>query len=163
MKRQGSGSPKKRKPSKAKASGQRPKKVDQGKRGLLRKAAYIVPVVAVAGYFTFGYLQSAVAEADLSKIGNGKPAIVQIHDPQCPLCRKLQEQTRSVLSNYDDDKFTYLVANIKTKKGAEFAGQYGVPHVTLLLFDKSGKMVQIVRGPTNESILEGALSAHLKL
>lgn len=162
MKRQGGPAPKRRKPNKKVKVKTNAGTPDQDKRGFLRNAAMVLPIVAVGGYFTFAYLDAAVAEADLSKVGNGKPSIVQIHDPQCGLCKTLQDQTRNVLSQFDEDKFEYMVANIKTKKGAEFAGKYGVPHVTLLLFDKRGKLIQIVRGPTNESIIEGALSAHLK-
>jgi hypothetical protein len=162
MKRKGSSAPKRRKPSKKAPSKSNAARVDKSKRGFLRTAAVGLPVVALGGYFTFAYLQSAVAEADLSKVGNGKPSIVQIHDPQCALCATLQDQTKNVLSRFDDSKYEYLVANIKTHKGAMFAGKYGVPHVTLLLFDKRGKLIQIVRGPTNESIIDGALSALLK-
>ena len=162
MKRKGGSAPKRRKPSKKAPAKSSAARVDQGKRGFLRTAAMVLPVVAIGGYFTFSYLQSAVAEADLTKVGNGKPSIVQIHDPQCGLCKTLQDQTRSALSRFDEDKYEYMVANIKTHKGAQFAGKYGVPHVTLLLFDKRGKLIQIVRGPTTESIIDGALSALIK-
>lgn len=116
MKRQGGAAPKRRKASKKAKAKTSASQIDHGKRGFLRKAAIVLPVVAVGGYFTFAYLQSAVAEADLSKVGNGKPSIVQIHDPQCALCKTLQDQTRSVLSRFDENKFEFLVANIKPKR-----------------------------------------------
>ena len=86
---------------------------------------------------------------------------MQIHDPQCPLCLTLQRQTRSALAGYDDAGYTYLVANITTDSGYAFANQYGVSHVTLLLFDAAGKMVETVRGPIETAPLESILARHI--
>ncbi|MEM7441503.1 MAG: thioredoxin family protein [Pseudomonadota bacterium] len=129
---------------------------------LARNAAIAVPVVGVAGFFSVRSVQATICEADLTKIGQGKPAIVQIHDPGCQLCRTLQKQTRRALRAYEDHSFTFLVANITTAEGGELAARYGVPHVTLLLFDGDGKMVQVVRGPTDSGTLEAELKAHMR-
>ncbi|SDW36127.1 thioredoxin family protein [Litoreibacter albidus] len=127
---------------------------------LMRNAAIAVPILGIAGYLVMDSVQASAAEADLSKIGGGKLSVVQIHDPQCPLCRTLQKQTRKALKSFEEDEFTFLVANIKTPRGAEFAAQYGVPHVTLLLFDRRGEMVEIVRGPIASDALQNVLQAH---
>lgn len=129
---------------------------------LARNTAIAVPVVGVAGFFSVRSVQARMCEADLSKIGKGKPAIVQIHDPNCQLCRTLQKQARRALNAYDDEKFTYLVADVTTVAGSTFASRYGVPHVTLLLFDGTGNMVQVVRGPAETKAVETILSAHMR-
>lgn len=137
----------------------------QGRRRFLRfvrNGAISLPVLAGVGYFSVQSVQASICEADLTKIGQGKPSIVQVHDPQCPLCRTLQRQTRKALKSFDSDSFTFLVANIKTLDGSSFAARYGVPHVTLLLFDASGEMVQIVRGPSDTDSLRTIFEAHLK-
>ena len=121
-----------------------------------------LPVLAGAGYFSVQSVQATICEADLTKIGDGKLSVVQIHDPQCQLCQTLQRQTRKALKSFDDDEFTFLVANVKTLSGSTFAAKYGVPHVTLLLFDRRGKMVQIVRGPSDAESLRNILEAHSK-
>lgn len=126
-----------------------------------RNAAIALPVLGVAGYFSVQSVQATICEADLSKIGNGRPAIVQIHDPSCQLCTTLQRQSRKVLRNFEDGTYEFLVANIKTADGGAFAAKYGVPHVTLLLFDERGEMVQVVRGPTTPDNLERVFSGHL--
>ena len=114
------------------------------------------------GYYSVQSVQATICEADLSKIGQGTPSIVQIHDPQCPLCQDLQRQTRRALKGFDDDELTYLVANVKTEQGSAFAAYHGVPHVTLLLFDGAGEMVQVIRGPNNADVLRDMFDAHLK-
>ena len=113
------------------------------------------------GYWGAAAFVRTVNESDLSRIGQGRPAIVQIHDPQCTLCLTLQKQTRSALAAYDQDSFEFLVANINSRSGRELATRHGVPHVTLLLFDGSGKMMRVVRGPTSEQNVKNSISAFL--
>lgn len=132
------------------------------KTNFTRRALIALPVVAIAGYFTATQVQAIMSESDLSKINSGKPSIVQIHDPQCSMCRTLQNQTRKALKAYDDDTFEYLVANIRSEDGLAFSSKYGVSHVTLLLFDAKGEMVEIVKGPTDMDTLRRAFDAHLK-
>ncbi len=83
---------------------------------------------------------------DLSKIGEGTPTIVQIHDPSCPLCRRLMGNTRTALDGRDN--VVYRVADVTTTEGKQFQQQYNVPNVTLLLFNGKGKLVDTVRGVT---------------
>lgn len=61
---------------------------------LLRNLAIAAPVVGVAGFFSIRSVQATICEADLTKVGNGLPTIVQIHDPNCQLCAVLQNQNR---------------------------------------------------------------------
>ncbi len=129
---------------------------------LLRNSIIGAAVIGGAGYYSVNSIQASMNEADLSRIGNGRPAVVQVHDPQCSLCRTLQSQTRDVLADFEDDRYEYLVANIKTQKGSVLASKYGVPHVTLLLFDPNGKMVQIVRGPTSTASLKNHITVHIQ-
>lgn len=138
---------------------------DQKKRKtlrLLRNLAIATPVVGVAGFFSVQSVQATICEADMTKIGKGRAAVVQIHDPQCQLCAALQKQTRRAMKSFDEDSYRFLVANINTADGGAIAARYGVPHVTLLLFDKQGDMTQVVRGPINQDALENILAAHMK-
>jgi len=132
------------------------------KTKLTRRALIALPIVAVAGYFSATSVQAIISEADLSKIDGGKPSIVQIHDPQCQLCRTLQSQARKAMKSLDEGTYEYLVANIRSEDGLAFSSKYGVPHVTLLLFDAQGQMVEIVRGPSDVETLRRAFTEHLE-
>ena len=128
---------------------------------LARNAAIALPVLAGATVFSVQSVQATICEADLAKIGKGRPAVVQVHDPNCALCQQLQRQTRKALKSFDDEAVRFLVADINTAQGSAFAARYGVPHVTLLLFDGAGEMVQIVRGPSDADRLRDVIGTHL--
>lgn len=126
------------------------------RRGFLSKIRNgAIGTVAVGGFGAYMYsaYSKDVAERDLTKIGKGKPAIVQIHDPSCGLCTALQRETRSALSNIEQEEYEFLVANITTEKGRIFANNYNVAHVTLLLFDGRGKLQQVLQGVKQEEEL----------
>ncbi|MCY6380769.1 thioredoxin domain-containing protein [Hoeflea prorocentri] len=129
-----------------KKTGQTP---DKGRRNFLRLARNgAIGVVAVGGVGVFFVqnVRSSMHEHDLSRITNGKPTVVQIHDPQCTMCLALQKQARRALNQFDDNEIDYVVANIRTNEGRALADQYGVPHVTLLLFDEKGEHKSTLRG-----------------
>ena len=97
--------------------------------------------------------RNKLAEQDLTAIGNGKPTIVQVHDPSCALCTSLQKATRRALRSFEDGSINFRVANITTQAGSTFQGQQGLPHVTLALFDADGRRVQVVRGVQSPEFL----------
>lgn len=123
--------------------------VDDSRRNLLRLArngAIGLSAVGGIGFFFVQNVRSSIHEHDLTRVGNGTPTVVQIHDPQCSLCRALQSETRSALSEFGEDELDYVVADIRTDEGSVFARRYSVPHVTLLLFDKTGQLKATMRG-----------------
>ena len=120
-------------------------------------------LAAGVGWYMIDDVTATIAEHDLSRIGNGSPAIVQIHDPQCSRCRSLQRETRRALSTMDDGALQYLVANIRTSKGSDFASSHRVGHVTLLLFDAKGKRRSIVRGNRDSKTLATIFRSHLEV
>ena len=129
-----------------------------GRRKFLRYAvngAIGLAVLGGIGVLSVNSVRATIAEQDLTQLGIGRPTVVQIHDPQCSLCTALQREARKALKNFEKGEIDFLVANINTEKGAAFAARYGVPHVTLLLFDASGKLVQTLRGPQDRDFLKG--------
>lgn len=106
-------------------------------------------------------INTTLVEQDLSRIGQGQPTVVQIHDPNCSMCRNLQRNTRDALANIGDGHLEYVVANITTNEGQAFAARYGVSHVTLLLFDRNGKMLRILEGTRSADELAGIFQRYL--
>lgn len=100
-----------------------------------------------AGFWGLHHVQAINAEHDLSRLGQGVPVVVQVHDPQCPVCNSLQNETREALRAFGAQEVLYLIANIRTPQGSDFAARHGVPHVTLLLFDGDGRLRETLRGP----------------
>jgi hypothetical protein len=152
--------------SKAKRRIAAKKKAEPTRRDFMRlgrNIAIAVPFVGVAGYFGVQSVQATIREGDLTRVGLGSASVVQIHDPSCGLCATLQTQTRRAMKAYDDDRYEFLVADVKTGDGALFAATYGVPITTLLLFDGAGELTEVVRGPIPTGQLEDILAAHMKM
>ncbi len=139
--------------------------VSNDRRAFLRKLRNVtigLSLVGAGGAFAAVNVKCSLEEGDLTKVGNGMPTIVQIHDPQCPRCQALQKETRKALGNFDDDELQYLVANIRSTDGQAFANKYHVPHITILLFDGKGELTKILRGNNTRDFLRDEFAAHLK-
>lgn len=113
---------------------------------LLRNGGLAGVVVGGSGYFGLWSYRAFAAEHDLSRLGQGKPTIVQVHDPQCPTCTALQKQARRALKEFEECDLVYLIADINTPEGQAFAVRHGVGNVTLLLFDGAGDLQHTVHG-----------------
>lgn len=139
--------------------------VDQNKRASLssiRNWAIGAAVVGGGGYWFATDVQATMQEHDLTRLGQGVPTVVQIHDPGCPQCTALQRTARAAMSGFDETELVFLVANINTEEGRAIATANGVGHVTLLLFDGEGRRREIIHGPSTEARLEAAFANHLR-
>lgn len=122
--------------------------------GMIRNGTIGAALLAGGGVYAVTSVRKTLAEFDLSRVGQGTPAIVQIHDPTCSLCQTLQKQTRKALRQFETGQIEFLVANIKTPEGQNMAAMHGVDHVTLLFFDADGAMFHIEEGVQSKDELE---------
>lgn len=113
------------------------------------------------GWYLVDDMMATARELDLSTLGNGIPAVVQIHDPNCPVCRALQKEARDAMSGFDDSELQFLVANIKHEDGRDLARAHDVPHVTLLLFDGGGERRLTLRGSNTADNLRDVFRRHV--
>lgn len=159
----------KRKPAKAKkkntaAAQPSAAQIDAEKRRtfvLMRNGAIGVIGASALGIFGVTAVRATLAEQDLAQIGNGLPSVVQIHDPGCPLCNELQRNTRRALRQFEAGEVNYVVADINTETGRNFADQFRVQHVTLLLFDAEGQRVDTLAGVRSRDELEARFATHV--
>lgn len=119
-----------------------------------RNRGIALAVIASAGWFIVDDVQATAREHDLTRIGNGIPTVVQIHDPNCALCANLQKETRAAIKDFAGDDLQFLVANLRDSRGRKLATDNSVGHVTLLLFDGEGKRRDILRGTRDRTELE---------
>jgi hypothetical protein len=126
------------------------------RRALLRNGLLIMGGIGIGGVFATNMVMAGMAETDLSRVGQGTPTIVQVHDPNCSSCQELQRETRAALKAFDDTDLQYLVANIKSEDGSAFANSYGAPHITLLLFDAEGQLRSTLNGVRPRAELQTA-------
>jgi len=119
-------------------------------------------VLGGGGAFAMDFRKKLI-EHDLSVIGQGTPVVLQIHDPQCPMCNALQKQTRKALRAFDGKDVLYRVANIRTDDGAALQAREGLPHVTLVLYCGRGERLHVIQGVTEAETLIAAFEEHLRL
>lgn len=112
-----------------------------------------VGIVGGGAWYFVSSVQAGFDERDLSRLGNGIPAVVQIHDPQCPRCRALQREAREAISAFADGSIQFLVANIREPEGQQFAALHGVGHITLVLFDGQGQRRRVLVGENRSDYL----------
>lgn len=114
-----------------------------------------IAVIAIPFYF---YSLKSTEEHDLSTLGNGRIAtVVQIHDPSCALCNQLKRNVAAVKGDFTD-KIQFKTANIKTNKGKYFANKYNAAKITLLFFDKKGKLTNTLQGVSSKKELKESFS-----
>ena len=133
-----------------------PRKKRRSRRDLLQNIGYGVLGLSVfggGGWYLTSSVHASIIERDLSRLGNGIPTVVQIHDPQCPQCRDLQREVCKALSEMDDAEIQYLVADIRQPEGRAFAAQNRVGHVTVLLFDGNGTRRGVMVGQNSSDVL----------
>ena len=142
-----------------------PEQARPSRREVLRRVrnwSIGISVAGASGWFMIKDVRATLREHDLSQIGNGVAAVVQIHDPNCSMCTALQRETRDAICEIDSPDLQYLVANIHTDEGRKLAAAHGVGHVTLLLFDGDGKRHGIITGTKDSTYLIDAYRQHLK-
>lgn len=153
MKKQRRGAQKKKKASAAAAAAE-PARRDFLK--LARNGAIGAGVVGLGGWWAYSEVQAGVREADLGRIGQGVPMVVQIHDPTCPQCAQLQRYARRAVARFDEADLQFAVASLTTLRGRRLAATHGVGHVTLILFDGAGRRREVMRGVRSPDQLEAA-------
>lgn len=155
---------KRNKPQKrSKAAPLPPQATQKDRRAFLSGTGKLIIGAAVLGggsVFAVGAVRATVREQDISRIGQGVPTVVQIHDPGCTLCTALQNETRKALKGFAPQELDYVVANVKTDEGSAFAARQGQPHVTLILMDPDGRAVQVLNGPQDRDDLRQIFEAH---
>jgi len=135
-----------------------------GRRSLmlrLRTYGLLAALVAAVGWWVIRDVGASLDEHDLARIGNGVPAVVQVHDPNCPVCRGLMREARSAMQSFDGDELQFLVADLTRDAGAKLALEHGVGKVTLLLFDADGSYRTTLSGPNRADDLVRAFRQHI--
>ena len=98
---------------------------------------------------------------NLTDIGEGKPVVVQIHDPSCQLCLQLRKNASAAVDRLDG-QILFRVADITTPQGRALQQRHDVENVTLLLFDGGGKLRNVLQGVKSDDLLHKTFAAHIE-
>lgn len=107
------------------------------------------------------YEQRAEAVRELSGIGKGVPAVVQVHDNTCPVCTELRKTVERIEGDFSDGDLLIRVADVHREEGLAFAGRYtGARRATLLFIDGDGNLVNEISGAQGEAALRRSFREH---
>jgi len=134
------------------------------RRAMLGRAAKtglgVAVVVGGAGLLLTRTVKADMHEHDLTRIGQGVPMVVQVHDPMCPTCLSLQKQVRKAMRAFDGETLQYAVASLDKPEGRDLAIRHGVGKITLILFDGQGARRDILHGVQQSEQLERLFRLH---
>ncbi len=132
------------------------------RRRRLALAAGIAVLVLTGAAFAIGGLNRAERRArDLSLIGRGVPAVVQVHDTTCPICSELRANVKRIENEFDDGDLLIRVADIRDDEGLAFAARHTAQRrVTLLFLDAEGRLVDTQTGVQESDALRRMFALH---
>lgn len=101
-------------------------------------------------------------DTHLSKIGNGKYAVVQIFDKGGVQSEQLMDTINDIRSSYESRGIEFLVADMGTAAGKRFAQEHGVAGATLLVFSPKGRVLQTLAGRYDEASVRRTIDRALQ-
>ncbi len=132
------------------------------RRNRLTGIAIVTVLLAAGVVATIAAVEGSEEERhDLTAVGQGVPAIVQVHDTTCPVCTQLRANIERIEDEFSDEELVIRIADVDTDEGLRFVGQYtSQRRVTLLFFDGDGELTDVQTGLQPVSQLRDTFEAH---
>ncbi len=124
--------------------------------------AVLVVVAAAGGWGLYAYNQGEERIRDLTAVGTGVPAVVQVHDSTCPVCSELRANVESIEDGYSEEELLIRIADVHTDEGVAFAARHTTARrATLLFLDAEGELVDVRSGAIPPEDLRLLFSRHI--
>ncbi|ANB01752.1 hypothetical protein [Ectothiorhodospira sp. BSL-9] len=138
------------------------KKEEKQSGGLPRWARLLMTplILVVAGALIWSQLPKGAYPTDLSRIGDGRPALVVTYDASYMTGMQVLELMDRIRDEYRDE-VEFLVANLGTPDGRDLATRFRVNDGAVVLFRSDGQPVQVLQSPRHEQVLRDAMQEHL--
>lgn len=127
----------------------------------LRSTLITVTIVVLALALAATLLPRGFSD-DLSRIGQGRPAVVLMHDKEAVASQELMNLLNGIRGDYED-RVEFLVTDVATPEGEAFAAIQRVGNSLLVLFDGTGNRIAVIDGIRDAQILRSTLEARLQL
>ena len=121
-------------------------------------AASLVALVAI-GYLVLMGIGKPIS-ADLSVIGQGKPALVLVYENYSITGGDALNRLRQVKSDYDS-RLHFVVADLGTPQGLAFANRYQLSDGQAIFLKQDGKPLEVTSIPADERELRRHLESKL--
>lgn len=99
---------------------------------------------------------------DVARIGQGRPAVVLVHDKESVLSFELMTLLGNVRGDYED-RVEFLAVDTATERGQDFMRRQRVDEGALVLFAADGDRAAVLGTVRDEAALRAAIARHLGL
>lgn len=124
--------------------------------GAMSKSIVIgLGVVFALAIGVWTYLSSTFT-SDVSRIGNGKPAIALVFDDSDSTSINLRYGYRKLGSEYKDS-VEFIMINVRSPIGIEFTHKTKAKIGTALYYDGAGNQLMVLEGPTDVMTLSESI------
>lgn len=117
----------------------------------------ILAVIAVLGLMLA--LMPPGYDTDLSQIGQGRPAVVLVHDPGFVSSVELMGSVNRLRGDYEPEML-FLLADLNIPQGRQFAAEQSVDFGVLVLFGADGRRLASHTGRSGEPGLREFLEGY---
>lgn len=131
---------------------------------MTKKLAVIFATIGallVTGYLIILFVLKPVS-TDLSMVGQGKPSLVLAYENFSPTGGSALEQIRKVRAEYES-RLVFIVADVGTPQGQDFAQRYRLVDGQILLLDPQGKPLRAWMVPADAKVFRTQLDDRLAL
>ena len=121
----------------------------------LRRGVLIIALILVAAGILISLLPRGYSR-DLSQIGKAGNVVVQIHDHNQVSSQLLMDALNTLRGDYEG-RVTFLVADVYTTEGTDFAAKMGTSSAALILFAPDGGKLSALYGQQDVVTIKKAL------
>lgn len=121
----------------------------------LRRGALIIALILVAAGILISLLPRGYSR-DLSQIGKAGNVVVQIHDHNQVSSQLFMDALNTLRGDYEG-RVTFLVADVYTAEGKDFAAKMGTTSAALILFAPDGEKLSALYGQQDVATIKKAL------
>jgi len=125
-----------------------------------KKAGITFAFLAAAGAFIFSQLPQDIFPTDLSRIGQGTPALAVARNINFAAGADVMALISSIRSEYTD-QVQFLAVHLGHPDGQAFARKHAMEDGTVVLFAGDGSAVAILHAPTDTAQLRRLLETSL--
>jgi hypothetical protein len=122
------------------------------------KALITIAVMVAATALIYTQLPKGALSTDLSRIGQGVPALVVARDINYVAGGEVMDLMNDMRPHYGD-RLEFLVAHLGRPEGQDFARRLGARDGTVVLFAGDGSRLATLHAPKTEAEIRGALEA----
>ena len=113
---------------------------------------------AAVGGLIWSQLPRGAYPTDLSRVGQGRPALVLAFDMRYVSGMEVMELMNAIRDDYHE-RVDFLVARLSLEEGQAFASRHQAHDGTVLLFSGDGTLVKTLDRPERIETLRGAIDA----